>query len=365
MKNTLRKFLYKFKLTSKLMNLRKRYYDWKLIAYPIIKQKKENPDAVFFALTPESDNIGDHAIAVSTKNILDKLHIKYIEVSYNKLSELKSYGFLNVFNGTTILVNGGGNLGTLWIRVENIFRSIIENNPKSNIICLANTIYYENSDYGISEFENSIKIYNAHKNLVLYAREKISYEIMKNAYKNVHLVPDMVLSLDYSKEKLPREGCLLCLRSDLEKTMTDETRKKIVAIATSIFGTYTFTDTCTSYKISASERHNEFMKKINEIKSANLVITDRLHGMILCAITGTPCIVVNSKSHKIKGCYEWIKNLEYIKLTDNVDEIADLYNSIPKSEFYYDNSSLTKYYNQLEEVLIKHCKKSNVSFKLF
>lgn len=357
MKNMFRKILYKYKLTAWLMTIRKRYYDWKLIAYPIIKQKKQNPRAIFYVLTPEHGNIGDHAIAIATKNMLDKNEIQYIEVSENKLLELNLYGFLNVFNGRTILVNGGGNLGTLWFRVEETFRNIIKENKKSNIICLPNTIYYEKSDYGLSEFRNSIKIYNDHKNLYLYAREKISYDIMFKAYKNVYLVPDMVLSLDYSKEKCDRKGCLLCLRSDLEKTMSDEDLEKIKTTASDIFDTYAFTDMCTSYTISVQQRYSEVEKKLNEFKKAQLIITDRLHGMIFCAITGTPCIVVNSKSHKVKGCYEWIKNLEYIKFADNIDEISELYNSIPKKEFRYDNTNLTEYYKQLQNDLIKYCKR--------
>lgn len=357
MKNMFRKILYKYKLTAWLMAIRKRYYDWKFVADPIVKQKKQNPDAVFYVLTPEHGNIGDHAIAVATKNILDESEIQYIEISENKLFELYSCGFLNVFNGRPILMQGGGYLGTLWFKSEVLLRNIIKNNKKSNIICLPNTIYYEKSDYGLSEFENSIKIYNEHKNLVLYAREKISYDIMKKVYKNVYLVPDVVLSLDYSEEKLDRKVCLLCLRSDLEKTMSDKDLEKIKTIASGIFGTYKFTDMCNSYKITVNERYNEVIKKINEFKSAKLVITDRLHGMIFCAITGTPCIVVNSKSHKVKGCYEWIKNLEYIKFADSVDEISDLYNTIPQKEFYYDNTNLTEYYIQLQEDLIKHCKK--------
>lgn len=355
--NTLRRFLYKHKLTSWLMNIRKKYYDWKVVAYPVIKQKRENPKAIFYVLTPEHSNIGDHAITIATEKLLNKNGIPYIEISDRKLFELNSYGFLNVFNGRTILVNGGGNLGTLWFRIEDVFRNIIKSNKKSNIICLPNTIYYEDSDYGVSEFENSIKIYNDHKNLLLYAREKVSYDIMLHAYKNVYLVPDMVLSLDYSKEKFERQGCLLCLRSDLEKTMSDDTLEKLKKIVFNIFGTYAFTDMCTSYKISAKDRYEEVIKKVNEFKRAELVITDRLHGMIFCAITGTPCIVLNSKSHKVKGCYEWIKNLGYIKFADDIDEILKLYDAIPKTELNYDNSNLIKHYEQLQENLVKYCKR--------
>ncbi|MFB8735822.1 polysaccharide pyruvyl transferase family protein [Bacillus sp. SL00103] len=32
---------------------------------------------------------------------------------------------------------------------------------------------------------------------------------------------------------------------------------------------------------------------------AQVVVTDRLHGMIFCAITKTPCVVLRSFDHKV------------------------------------------------------------------
>ena len=51
------------------------------------------------------------------------------------------------------------------------------------------------------------------------------------------------------------------------------------------------------------------------------MITDRLHGMVFCAITGTPCIVLSNNHHKVKGTYEWIKHLDYIKYVTDIAEV--------------------------------------------
>ena len=68
-------------------------------------------------------------------------------------------------------------------------------------------------------------------------------------------------------------------------------------------------DTVVGRQISPDQREGEVLSKLEEFSSAELVITDRLHGMIFCAVTGTPCIVINSKSPKVRGCYQWICDL--------------------------------------------------------
>ena len=84
---------------------------------------------------------------------------------------------------------------------------------------------------------------------------------------------------------------------------------------------------------------------------ARVVITDRLHGMVFCAITKTPCIVTKSLDHKVTGTYEWIKDLNYIKLVDNLnfDEVEKLITELSsiKEYSYIDFDSM--YFNKLRE----------------
>ena len=101
--------------------------------------------------------------------------------------------------------------------------------------------------------------------------------------------------------------------------------------------------------VAVSERENALNAKFAQFSGAELVITDRLHGMIFCAITGTPCIVFDSKSPKVRGCYEWIKHLDYIRFADKPEDIAEVYRAIPAGPHHYDNSHLTHYYQTLAE----------------
>lgn len=314
----------------------------------LAEKKQANPKVAYLVLTPEHTNLGDHAIASEEAKLLQSLGIDYIEITGQQLETMRHNKTLGVMNKTPILINGGGNMGTLWFDVEQLMRDIVKANPKSPIFILPNTIFYEDSDYGRKELEISKKLYNSHKHLTIYAREESSLAVMKGAYKNVKLVPDMVLHRDECADGSLRSGCLTCLRNDLEKTVSSEESAVIAEQLQQLFGNrVAVTDTHAIQNVPIGQREAELTKKFDEFRSAELVVTDRLHGMIFCAITGTPCIVINSKSPKVRGCYDWIKHLEYIRFVDDVSQIAEAYNKIPAGSHTYHNEHLQHYFDTL------------------
>ena len=343
------------KMKDILLPLRKlhgRLYEWKTIKWPWIKKRILNPHTVFLVLTPTHGNLGDHAIAIAEELFLCAKKVSYIEITDKQIEELYKEGFLNVFNGRTILIHGGGNLGTLWFHTEELTRAIISNNKKSKIIALPNTIYYEESGWGEQEKENSRRIYNAHTKLLLFAREQSSYQEMRKLYQNVQLVPDMVFSLDQSSIPSIRKGCILCLRRDKERTRSEEVDSVLHETVARIFGSnVTERDMVVDHRIPVDERGDELKNQYDAFRHAELVITDRLHGMIFSAITGTPCIVINSKSPKVKGCYEWIKNLDYIRFCEEPEKIERIWQELPKEEKRYPVDQLLPLFKPLEDVL--------------
>lgn len=317
------------------------------------EKQRENPKTVYLVLTPEHINMGDHAIASAEARMLKELNIDYVEITGQQLLHLQRYHALNLMNGNPIIINGGGNMGTLWLDCEMLHREIVKENPKSLIFIMPNTIYYEDSPYGLSEYRKTMKIFNRHKNLYFYAREENSFHAMKQAYRNVRLAPDMVLSLNESDREVLRKGCLLCLRSDREKTRTEGQEKVIRAQAAELFqDDVRDTDMIADHDVQISEREEMLERKYSEFSGSELVITDRLHGMIFCAITGTPCIVVDSKSPKVKGCYEWVKGLGYIRFANGPEQIVEEYEKIPKGPHTFNNAHLQPYFDELKGDII-------------
>ncbi len=334
-------------------------HDWITNVLPLLIERLRNPRAVYLVYTPEHGNLGDHAIAKSEVQILNELGIPYIEVTGRKLAEWKENHCLHVMNGRPIIINGGGNLGTIWFQVELTIRAIIEKNPRSKILICPSTFFYEHDENGKLELEKSKIIYNSHKNLKMYARERESYVNMKSAYRNVFLAPDMVFRLDRCLSGIARKGGILCLRKDRERTRSDFEEQLIREQMRRLFGDHvTELDMRKDYPIPISNRDKELEKQFDVFRHSKLVLTDRLHAMIFCAITGTPCIVINSKSPKVRGCYEWIKDLPYIQFCDEVERIEEIYHGIPDREWNYDNTLLLPLYEPLKED-INHMSKRN------
>lgn len=337
-----------------------RLHDWRVHVLPshvyytkLLFERITHPHAVYLVMTPEHGNLGDHAIAESEIELLNEMGVPFIEYPWSTIKSLADNNKLGIMNGRTILVHGGGNMGTLWFVVEQMTREIIVANPNSKIVMLPNTVFYEKSEWGQQEFERSKQIYNAHDGLFLFARERASYHVMKEAYTNVSMVPDMVFYLNRSSEEPQRHGCILSLRSDKEKTRSDETDETVFGQARLLFGDeIKCIDMVVPRAIPVESRRKELEAQFAAFSLSKLVITDRLHGMVFCAITGTPCIVIDSLSPKIRGCYEWIKDLPYIRFCDDVSNIASLYYTIPQGIYHYDASKLRPLFEPLKRTIL-------------
>lgn len=174
------------------------------------------------------------------------------------------------------------------------------------------------------EKEKSIEIYSKVKDLSVITREEYSYKIAKEIFKNskIYLIPDSVLYLeDYFDERFndKREGVLFLLRKDHEKTISSNISENIEAILKKLDLNYDFSDTVikSKGKINKKTRINFCKKLIEEISSKKLIITDRLHGMIISVITNTPVIVFGSSTKKTIGSLKWVKHLNYVSFIED------------------------------------------------
>jgi pyruvyl transferase EpsI len=162
------------------------------------------------------------------------------------------------------------------------------------------------------------RFYSAQNNLYIFARDEKSYRnLLKYQYRKndqIALFPDMALSLNFSgNDILNRNGVLLCFRKDKEKVCSDDTIDTIKKVLVENGISYFETDTHLYRTVKRKDGESKVQKKLLEFKQAKLVITDRLHGMIFAAITGTPCIAFNNSTGKVAGVYSWIQKLPYIQ----------------------------------------------------
>lgn len=317
---------------------------------------RENPRTVFLVMTPEHGNLGDHAIAVSAGQILEEMNVRVLEIPHSGLHSLYMQNLLSSLNGYPILINGGGNIGTLWPEAETMMEQIVCKNPRSPVVILPNTACFDPSDQGQQALQQALQIFGKHKNLHIYLREKVSYDLLKDRLPHVKLMPDLVMRFPWEKEACSRRGCLLCLRSDCEKTLTPEAQQKIEEEAELLFpGRVSRKDTVLEGEHIPISRHLQQVNGLLEAFSqAELVITDRLHGMIFAAITATPCIVLDSRSPKVRGCYQWLSHLPYVKFLEG-RPFKQVYEAVRGENHVYDSAPLDPYYDALKEDLERIC----------
>lgn len=295
--------------------------------------------------TPEHTNIGDHAIAEAEKLFLKRNFPQYgiIEITdemyYKYRSEVKKY----VNKEDIIVITGGGFLGSLWMeKGESAVRNIMTDYSENKIIIFPQTLYFEENEYGNYEKNISQQVYRSCKDLIIMLREEMSYKTASDLIGNPErciLVPDIVLSLkgyDFERE---RKKAALCLKSCKESILSEKHKQILVELVQKRVG---ITDKITMHAdspIDVKERWKIIKSKIEEIGSYKVVITDALHCMILCAISGTPCIAINNISGKLKGVYQWISKLQYIEFVDNLGQIDNALEkviNISNSEFDFE-----------------------------
>lgn len=319
--------------------------------------KPINKKKIYILNTPLHTNIGDSAIAYVHNLFLEKNignKYKIVEVSSWELKRFRRALSYIIRKKDIVTQLGGGNMGVEWFGEELERRRIIEMFPNNKMIIFPQTIYYGDSDKGKEEFEKSKQIYNSHKDLTVIAREKVSYEIMKNAYDKckVILTPDIVLSMDGLENKYKRENITFCFRKDPEKVLKNSEQEVIIEECEKITDKLVFTDMISEKEVTKENRVDIIMDKFKDFQKSKLVITDRLHGMVFCAISGTPCIAFGNYNQKVKGTYEWIKDLDYIKYVDNIEEAKGYIDELMNLDMTkYDNSRFINYYGQIKDII--------------
>lgn len=330
-----------------------RYYNKELKKY---KNKKK----IIYTLVPTHGNLGDQAIAFASRKYLRDTFNEYEVIEINCEDTYKYSKWIKKIlkNGDLIFLHGGGNMGNHYVEEENARRYIIENFSDSKIISFTQTMYFLNDQEGKRELEKSKKIYNNHKDLTLIAREEKSYRMMKEVFKNckVILCPDIVLYLNDKLENLyykERNAIMTCLRSDKETYIAQEKKQDFIKLLNNEYDDVIVSDTVIAEKVQEDNRQELLVELWNKFAKSKIVITDRLHGMIFCAITKTPCIVIRSLDHKILESYKWISKLNYIRLVEdlNFENINKLIKELiildNKSELNLDEEHFYKLRNKL------------------
>lgn len=280
----------------------------------------------FLFLAADYGNIGDLAITASQLEFL-KQHSGadiIIPIPISKTANLIRFIRRNVSPDDLITIVGGGNMGVLYPDIERLRQWVIKSFPNNRIVCFPQTLDWKNDRLSVKALKKICKIYSQHPDIHVFARETVTYEKLQSMFNDhpsvqIGYSPDIVLSGDsQSFGTLPRTsatGILQALRSDREQVLNKQQQEYVLSELKKTGLEVSITDTHVGgTSLEASEAERLLTGKVAQFCSCKLVVTDRLHGMILAAISGVPCIVLPSASHKLYHTwYDWLADVPRVR----------------------------------------------------
>ena len=277
--------------------------------------------------TPNHRNMGDQCIAEEEIRFLHSImpDREIIEVSEADLKKKHFSQLGRIPSSQPVFLHGGGNLGTIWPDQEHLRSKIMNRLKGHSIVIFPQSIYFDEGESGRKALDDARKVYHGEQ-ILLCCREHVSYQFAQEhfACRSI-LVPDMVLWESRTKgNQRERFGAMTLLRQDIERKLGDEDHTVIESILTERFHSLDSFDTVLRKgRVTRENRTEEIDDLICRISGAECVVTDRLHGMILCAVTGTPCVVLPNGNPKVEASFEWAKSLGYIRFIHRSDELSD------------------------------------------
>jgi len=347
----LRRMLRPLRLAYRCFSERTRHTEWSC----------DDKNICWLIGTPDHKNLGDHAIAYATEKFINGVLPQY---TVYEITESEFYScFLDMKKrlkpGHLIVLQGGGNFGNEYRYTEDIRRVVISSCKKNPIIMFPQTIFFTKDKVGEREKKHTVSLYSKNPRLRFFAREKYSYNEMQALFgaEKVECVPDIVLSLSPSDTvnggEKNREGILCCLRNDREGVLSAENKTDIIKILSEV-ATVDSIDTVMEDSVLPVERESALYNLWARFRSARLVVTDRLHGMIFAIITGTPCFVFSNYNTKLLGVYQWISSCTSVRFLNNVGEltasaIEEMINTGKTNQHFLDDTAFDSLKQALRE----------------
>ena len=327
-------------------------------AFQYLKRfKNDKNKKIVLLFTPNHGNLGDSAITLG--------ELKFFKGYFNEYSfyefTLRECQFFRkriakfVNDGDIIAIHGGGFIGSLWKWNHNYFIKLLKTFKNNKIFVLPQTIFFYEKDIILKE--KFLQQINSCKDLTIFVRDINSYNFLETLQPKCQYryTPDMAMLLNYDISKQPRNNkVLLCMRKDQEKRGNN---KDVLSVLNKLKISYDTTDMVEHVFTNKYNRAKFVSKKIEQFSNYNLVLTDRLHGMIFSALAETPCIAFNNASKKVEGVYQWIKNLNYVKIAEksSLKEslISEMFNYVSKKTTHYNNSHILETFEKISEFMKK------------
>lgn len=286
---------------------------------------------------PDHSNVGDSAIWVGE---LAWLAESGVRIRYR--CDVKSYDRTQLERAARtgpILIHGGGNLGDLWRRHQRLREQVIRDFPDRHIIQLPQTMYFRDRD----ALARTREVFDAHPNLTLLLRDQPSLELARQEFRAPSLLcPDTAFYVGPLAAEEPPDLDVLWLRRQDQEAVD-----QVGPEPPDLFVCDWLDEDVPALRrvrevlrpLAARERHG--LRVVGRLVAATydlqarqrlrvgcrllargrVVITDRLHGHILCLLLGIPHVLLDNNYGKVRRFYEtWTAAAPQVRWAESASE---------------------------------------------
>lgn len=329
---------------------------------------------------PAHPNIGDHLIWLGEifylTNVL-KTKINYA-ASTQDFSDLEMRKRLGK---GPIIFHGGGNLGDLYGGSQKFRERIIEQYKDRPIIILPQSIYFADQ----ANLVEAARSFNSHPNLTLFIRDNYSYEIAKKYFGNCQVIkaPDIAFHMAnlpiVSFKEVPNKSVLYHCRQDPESNqLFSPDSMNLSGLVVEDWTSYTYLSQYykkipkpwrisrmleglrqgtvipkewifrqkwivfssqsrvfnSLYNPSMHYQSLRYMHNgVYQFQQYRLIITNRLHGHILCTLMNIPHVFLPNSYYKNEEFYKaWTSSIPFcrfvkdpVEVPSSVQELLELF----------------------------------------
>ena len=309
---------------------------------------------------PNHGNPGDPAIWLGTKSLLRALRIKvvYQAAWWNlDLAQLRAA----LPPGGRVLLNGGGNFGDLYLGQQQQRERVLRELQDITLVQMPESIFFTERE----NLERVRDLIAAHGDFHLMVRETRSFDIAtRDLGVSPTLSPDHALALgprkrraspvsdilwvswmpgakEYRAESAPPEDAPAITHLDwldgAEKAGEGASWRTRRAFA---FNSQSFTEHNQGIALDASLRpklartYDPMARRwvdrgFDILGSARVVVTNKLHAHVFCALTGQPHVVLDNSYGKVLGVVDaWTRDLPGVHIARDAEHARDLANQL-------------------------------------
>jgi len=291
---------------------------------------------------PDYANVGDSAIWLGERAALRELGARLVYACHQRSYSRRLLERL--IGDGCLCLSGGGNFGDPYPAHQSFRERVLSDFPSTEIIQLPQTICFVDL-HGISRVKELVQ---RHPRFTLMVRDRPSLEMARHELDvPAALCPDMAFGLGSMSRRRPSELETIGLcRTDFEGSrvlarlgehqipVTDwvqdtpsfvrrvvERGEQTAANHPRLLGWARATSALV-FDSMARERLDRGMRVVER---ARVVITDRLHGHILCMLAGIPHVIVDTRFGKVRDFHEtWTVGSPLVRTADSAEMAVKL-----------------------------------------